>query len=410
MNMIINEPKYSILIPTRNGAPYVISAVRSVLDLNYPSCEVVVSVNHSNDNTIELLKTLNDSRLRVITPPCPLSMAGHYEWGLRQLRGQWLTILGDDDAVMPYFFEEVDSILEKNKDINIEAISSRRAYYFWPGCEQKYGNTVISYKATERVSLIKSSWALFSVFAGCREHYDLPQIYTNNIVKKAVVDRIRQASNEKFYHELTPDVYSGVVVALSIDKYLRTEKPLFWTGTSLKSIGLSIADKPADKLPSRAKEHFAMSQEDGLGISKNVSSELWHGALSSPIYAFSAFCSVPNLPEKWHKRKKLIRYLVYSDLLLLAVGLSATKSIGKTNIGLAKLTISDIVANDLRVWMFAFTVPSIAILKVVAIATRVVIKGLDRLRGCNYIAIKLPDSRSSQSILDASVILKSLED
>src|SRR5215471_19694655 len=94
-----SEKKFSILIPTRNGAPYVFSAINSILRQSYESCEVVVSVNHSTDETMSQVRSIDDPRLRVVVPPAPLSMTLHYEWCLKQARGEWITILGDDDGL-----------------------------------------------------------------------------------------------------------------------------------------------------------------------------------------------------------------------------------------------------------------------------------------------------------------------
>ena len=69
-----SEKKFSIVIPTRNGAPYVFSAINSILRQSYPSCEVVVSVNHSTDETMSQVRSIDDPRLRVVVPPAPLSM------------------------------------------------------------------------------------------------------------------------------------------------------------------------------------------------------------------------------------------------------------------------------------------------------------------------------------------------
>ncbi len=65
---------------------------------------MIVSVNHSSDNTFDVLKEFNDPRLKVIVPSKALSMTAHFDWLLGFAQGEWVTILRDDDAVMPYFF------------------------------------------------------------------------------------------------------------------------------------------------------------------------------------------------------------------------------------------------------------------------------------------------------------------
>ena len=82
--MHFHNPKVSLIIPTRNGGKYVTSTIDSILSQSYSNVEVIVSVNYSTDNTLEVLGEYKDSRLKVVMPPQPLSMAAHYDWCLTQ--------------------------------------------------------------------------------------------------------------------------------------------------------------------------------------------------------------------------------------------------------------------------------------------------------------------------------------
>ena len=137
--------KYSIVIPTRNKAEYLPFAIKSVLKSTRTDIELIVSDNFSTDNTAKILRDFSDPRLRVIQPDVALPMAGHYEFAISKATGEWITILGDDDAVMPYIFESLDKYILKYSDVDI--ISSARAYYFWEGCENIYGDLVVAYSS-----------------------------------------------------------------------------------------------------------------------------------------------------------------------------------------------------------------------------------------------------------------------
>ena len=100
--------KYSIVIPTKNRAYYLKYAIKSVLSSPRQDIELVVSNNFSSDETSKILSEINDSRMRVVSPDIALPMASHYEFAISKARGDWITILGDDDAVMPYIFESLD--------------------------------------------------------------------------------------------------------------------------------------------------------------------------------------------------------------------------------------------------------------------------------------------------------------
>ena len=163
--------KYSIVIPTRNKAEYLSFAMRSVLASPRSDIELIVSNNFSTDITASILSSFSDSRLKVVSPGESLPMAAHYEFALVHATGEWITILGDDDAIMPYAFDSLDQYIDAYPSIDI--ISSKRAYYFWHGCEDIYGNAVVSYSACSKSQIRSTSVDLHSVLCGVRSCFDL---------------------------------------------------------------------------------------------------------------------------------------------------------------------------------------------------------------------------------------------
>ncbi len=292
-----------------NGGKYLIHAINSVLQNPNNNFELVISINHSSDGTEEALKNIDDKRIRFIRPKEKLSMAAHYEWCIENARGEWITILGDDDGIMPDFFSYCDYLINKWGDVKV--FSFKRAYFFWPESEDVFGDTILHYVANlgEKIRLCK--FDLFLVLAGLREHYDLPQLYTNNLVKKSLIDSIKKKSHGKFYHEVTPDVYSGVAISLSIYRYLKVGKPLFWTGSSPKSMGVAIA-KGNEETDENSSEHFDLAKKDGLNIASQINPFLYKKSdFALNIYVLS---SLFNIPFKYNFiNKKLLEYLVYGS-------------------------------------------------------------------------------------------------
>jgi glycosyltransferase involved in cell wall biosynthesis len=229
--------KYSVIIPTRNGLSYLPYAIKSVLSSERDDIELIISNNHSNDGTCEYLSEVTDPRFRVVSPPTLLPMSAHYEFAISQANGDWITILGDDDAVMPYIFERLDVYIDEY--VSIDIISSERAYYYWPGCEDLYGAQVVSYQSGRNHKFRSTRFDLFLVLAGLRSCFDMPQIYTTSIVKRKLYEEIKEKSGGCFYHSIIPDMYSVVALCLSRKQYLRIEDPLFWVGTSNKSMSRS---------------------------------------------------------------------------------------------------------------------------------------------------------------------------
>ena len=104
----------SFVIPTRNGMPYLMSAVDSILAIDRTDFELIVCVNDNNQDTENFLAQIKDSRIRVIRPGISLSISANYEYALSFVHGEWVQFLGSDDSVYPWFFDYLLSIIQKN--------------------------------------------------------------------------------------------------------------------------------------------------------------------------------------------------------------------------------------------------------------------------------------------------------
>jgi len=62
--------KVSVLMPTFNVAPYVGTAVNSILEQTYRNHELLIQDDGSRDGTLDVVQTLaqSDNRVRVLAP------------------------------------------------------------------------------------------------------------------------------------------------------------------------------------------------------------------------------------------------------------------------------------------------------------------------------------------------------
>lgn len=330
-----SPPKYSILIPTRNREEYLPYAIASVLSQSSENFELVVSDNHSIDGTSRFLASLSDQRLRVISPSTELPMSNHYEFILSQARGEWVTILGDDDAVMPYLFERLDFLTGKFPEISI--ISSERANYFWEGCEDLYGDIVVLYQAGPNVETRSTKRDLFWALAGLRSCFNLPQIYTSSIVKRSLINEIKYQSGGYFFCSIIPDMYSVVALSMIEDLYLRTEEPLFWVGTSNKSMARSDRIYRDSELHTRAVS-IEVDKIKPLKLNSEVSQKLHSEGLSS-YYLYEAIMQCPMAQKHW--RGRVLKTIVLASIKLLLRTEPVYTSKGRKDI-IAKLADEEI--------------------------------------------------------------------
>jgi glycosyltransferase involved in cell wall biosynthesis len=101
----MNTPKVTIALPTYNRSELVVRAIRSALTQTFTDIEVVVCNDASIDDTVARINEISDSRLRLITHSRNVGMFKNLNFGLEQARGEFFTMLMDDDYLEPTCIE-----------------------------------------------------------------------------------------------------------------------------------------------------------------------------------------------------------------------------------------------------------------------------------------------------------------
>jgi glycosyltransferase involved in cell wall biosynthesis len=100
-----NYPLITVGIPTYNRPVLVKRCVESVLDQTYPNIEVMVSDNASTDDTLDVLKSFRDKRLRVLTSHENVGAIENFSKCIREARGDYLVLLSDDNLLERTFLQ-----------------------------------------------------------------------------------------------------------------------------------------------------------------------------------------------------------------------------------------------------------------------------------------------------------------
>ena len=93
------RPLVSICIPTHNGEKWIEESVRSALSQTYQPLEILVVDDRSTDNTIELVRSFKDERVRFVVNETKQGLAGNWNECVRLAEGEFIKFLFQDDAL-----------------------------------------------------------------------------------------------------------------------------------------------------------------------------------------------------------------------------------------------------------------------------------------------------------------------
>ena len=234
--MSMQENFFSIIIPTRERSFTLPHTILSVLKQDYYNFELIISDNFSSDNTKNVVENFKDDRIKYLNTGSRVSMSDNWEFALNNFNGDWVTILGDDDALLPNALSKVNVLINLNK--NIEAIRSETCYYFYPGVNnQQYGKLGVPLNNSEYEIRNSQIW-LNKVLSGEVNYTELPVLYNGGFISKKLINKSKQFS-PKLINSCVPDVYSSMIFSHLINEYLFSFEAFAINGASLKSNGMS---------------------------------------------------------------------------------------------------------------------------------------------------------------------------
>jgi len=144
----------SLIIPTRNRSETALAAIASALEAPYPNLQIVVSDNSDDDILYQELKSRDWlDKLTYHKTETVLSMRDNWERGLDLSTGDLVSVIGDDDAVMPDAFSVANFAFSK---LDVDVLSSETAIYKWGSYPFKGRRQYLSFLMGEDIKHIKA--------------------------------------------------------------------------------------------------------------------------------------------------------------------------------------------------------------------------------------------------------------
>jgi glycosyltransferase involved in cell wall biosynthesis len=293
--MSVNKgSKFTVIIPTRERADTLQYSLKTVVAQDYDNLEILISDNFSCDDTEDVVRSFKDSRIVYKNTGKRLSMSHNWEFALSHVNSGWVTILGDDDGLLPGALSKVSEIIEET---GVLAIRSRVCSYSWPGVGQhKYGQLTVPINSGFEVRDTET-W-LSKVLKGYANYFDLPMLYNGGFGCSSLIKKIR-SRNGTFYQSLNPDVYSAVALSSTIPKYIYSNEPFAINGTSKHSIGTAAFSGNNELKDSPVRKFFS---EDNIPFHPDIPlypDGSYPRSLQAIVY--ESYLQAKNIPDKAQK-------------------------------------------------------------------------------------------------------------
>lgn len=107
----------SVVMPVYNDGAYLAQAIQSILQQTFSHFEFIIIYNPSRDNSLSIIKSFSDPRIRVVANTTHLNLASSLNRGLRICRGQYIARMDADDISLPRRLERQIDFMEKHPDI-----------------------------------------------------------------------------------------------------------------------------------------------------------------------------------------------------------------------------------------------------------------------------------------------------
>ena len=267
--------KFSVLLPTRNGGKYLKSCIESVLSQDYKDMELIVFDNANTDNTAEVVNSYsNDKRLKYYRTDSVVSVTDNWNNALKKSSGDYVLMMGDDDFLLPGYFDTLDKIIKENDFpdgisyfgytfIYPDAVDNTVGYYSDPHYD--YEKKLIDSGKTTKNQLKSIVYDMFK-FKNRVPLNTLPHIWSRKVINRV---------DGELFRPPYPDHFALNAIFLKANTWVFSKKKLYIIGVTPKSYGHYVFSDNDQK-----------GGEDYLGISGDFPGQLPGSALINNMYVW----------------------------------------------------------------------------------------------------------------------------
>lgn len=231
--------KISFLIPSKNRLELLKQAVASIADQGGMDYEIIISDNELAEDYRAYVESLGDKRIVYCRQEQPVSVTENWQRAALLATGNYLLMLGDDDALAPHFYATVRPYLQAD---GLDIVYLAAYHYCYP-------NVISDEPAGYLASVLNSEF-----FTGKQEPFALDLAYAHELAASVLGFHLRFGMNaqhfllktsfvRKFdatggiYQSPYPDTFSAVAALIHAELILVLPTETVIIGISPKSFG-----------------------------------------------------------------------------------------------------------------------------------------------------------------------------
>ncbi|MFY7697183.1 MAG: glycosyltransferase family A protein [Cyanobium sp.] len=255
------DPWIHVVIPTGGRVETIGSTLLSCAQQDYERLVVWVCDNSFAEETEAIVNSFSDRRFKLIRPPHRLCMAENWEFALSNITSGYVTIIGDDDCLMPDCLSTVSQLIKQYPTTPV--INHLPGNYFWPNYPDAYLANKLQLRDLDFEIQLREARPILARVSSFTEWYGhLPFLY-HGFINAEHITKIKTLADTPFFNFCAPDIYSDIVLALHTEQFLVVNSPLTLGGQSAKSNGANYAAKNsiAKQFISELPEHLRFTYD-----------------------------------------------------------------------------------------------------------------------------------------------------
>lgn len=112
-------PLVSVLLPNYNNGAYLQESIGTLLNQSFTDFEVIIVDDASADNSVEVIKSIKDQRIRLIQKETNSGIVDALNLAIENSTGKYMIRMDGDDLSLPGRFETLVTYMEQHPEVGV---------------------------------------------------------------------------------------------------------------------------------------------------------------------------------------------------------------------------------------------------------------------------------------------------